>query len=167
MEEMTASSWKRRGSSIVWSLELLGPLITEGEATPLRTVIGWLETGFPNEPPGDRQTILVGGLQTVLEAMPDADTGHEWLRQHILPLCRECGRHWASVALVFAMDGPTRLFTHNEADDLVYFGRGTDRKKLISLTRGVWNGAATGIGAYKLIVEETKEIGGYHVQRIS
>ena len=69
MQGMTSSSWKRRGSSFVWSPELLGPLIIEGDATPLRTVLGWLETGFPDSPPGDRQTILVGGLQTALEAM--------------------------------------------------------------------------------------------------
>ena len=167
MQEMTASSWKRQGSSIVWSLDLLSPLITEGEATPLRTSLGWLKSGLPDAPPGDRQTILVGGLQTVLENMPDPDTGYNWLRQYILPLCRECGRHWASVGLVFAMDGPARMFTHNDADDLVYFGRGTDRSRQISLTRGVWNGASTGTGAYKLLVAETNELGGYHVKRVS
>ena len=71
------------------------------------------------------------------------------------------------MALVFGMDGPTRLFALNEADDLVYFGRGTDRTDKIPITRGMWNGAATGSGAYQLIVPGTKEVGGYHVQRIS
>lgn len=167
MREMTASSWQRRGCSIVWSLDLLSPLITDVEATPLRTVLGWLKTGFPESPPGDRQTILVGGLQMVLEAMPDPDTGYNWLRQNLLPLCRDCGRHWASVGLVFAMDGPAKLFLHNEADDLVYFGRGTDRSRQISLTRGIWNGAASGNGAYRLVIGERSEVGGYHVQRVS
>lgn len=79
MQEMTSSSWKRRGSSFVWSPELLGSLITEGEAVPLRTVLAWLKDDFPSAPPGDRQTILVGGLQTVLEAMPDPDAAYAWL----------------------------------------------------------------------------------------
>ena len=83
--------------------------------------------GFPESPPGDEKTVLVGGLQTVLEAMPDPDTGYNWLRHNILPLCRECGRHWAAVGLVFALDGPGRLFTYNDADDLIYFGRSSDR----------------------------------------
>ena len=62
MQEMTASSWKRRGSSIVWSLDLLGPLITDGEATPLRVVLGWLKSGFPEVPPGDSKiTMLTKG----------------------------------------------------------------------------------------------------------
>ena len=59
------------------------------------------------------------------------------------------------------------LFSLNEADDLVYFGRGTDRAKKVLITRGMWNGAATGAGAYQLIVPGKKEVGGYHVQRIS
>jgi hypothetical protein len=168
MQEMTSSSWRRRGSSFVWSPELLSPLIVEGEATPLRTVLGWLETGFPDAPPGDRQTILVGGLQTVLEAMlPDVELTYSWLRTHVLPLCRACGDRWERVGLVFGMVGPGRLFTYNEADDLVYFGRGTDRSKLVPLTRGIWNGAATGSGAYRLMPEDKKEVGGYHVQRVS
>ena len=167
MQEMTSSSWKRRGSSIVWSPELLGPLIVAGEATPLRTVLAWLTDGFPSSPPGDRQTILVGGLQTVLEAMPDPETAYSWLRANVLRLCQECGDHWERVGLVFGMDGPGRLFTHNESDELVYFGRGTNRSKLVVLSRGIWNGAATGNGAYKLMVEDTKEVGGYHVQRVS
>jgi hypothetical protein len=28
-------------------------------------------------------TILVGGLQTILEAMPDAETGYNWLRRNV------------------------------------------------------------------------------------
>lgn len=167
MEEMTAKNWRRTGSSIVWSRELLGPIILNTEATPLREVLKWLEFGFPESPPGNSKTILVGGLQTVLETMPDADAAYDWLRANILPLCRRIGRHWSAVALVFAMDGPARLFTHNEADDLVYYGRGSDKSKQIALTRAIWNGAATGIGAYKLIAEEAKEVGGYYVQHVS
>jgi hypothetical protein len=167
MEEMTSSVWKRKGSSIVWSTELLGPLIRDLDATPLREGLAWSGGRFPASPPGGGKTVLVGGLQAVLDALPDADSTYVWLRQHILPLCREAGRHWDSVALVFAMDGPGRMFTHNEADDLVYFGRGNDKSKQVLITRGIWNGAATGSGAYKLIAEEAKEVGGYYVQRVS
>ena len=167
MEEMTSQSWKRKGSSIVWSRELLTSIILDTEPTPLRTIIKWLNDGFPESPPGNSKTVLVGGLQTVLETMPDSVASYEWLRRYILPLCRKAGHHWSSVALVFAMDGPSRLFTHNEADDLVYYGRGNDRSKQVPISRAIWNGAATGRGAFKLIVEETKEVGGYHVQHVS
>jgi hypothetical protein len=65
------------------------------------------------------------------------------------------------------MDGPGKLFQMNEADDLVYFGKGSDRDSKVCITRAIWNGAATGQGVFKLIVEGSKEIGGFHVQRVS
>lgn len=167
MQEMDSSSWKRQGSSIVWSAELLGPLITEGEAVPLRVALGWLASGFPASPPGGRRTVLVGGLQTALAVLPDADSQYQWLRQHVLPLNRAFAAQWDRVGLVFGMDGPGSMFTVNEADDLVHFGRGSDRGKMVLISRGIWNGAATGSGAYQLIVPGSKQVGGYHVQRIS
>ena len=167
MQEMTSQSWKRRGCSIVWSPELLGPLVTEAEATSLRTAIGWLTEGLPDEPPGGGKTVLVGGLQTVLEVTSNPEAAYQWLRQTILPLCRMWSNHWAGVGLVFGMDGPAKLFQLNEADDLVYFGKGSDAGNKICLTRAVWNGAATGNGVFKLLSDKTKEIGGYHVIRVS
>ncbi len=167
MQEMTAQSWKRRGCSIVWSPDLLAPLITSGNAIPLRTALGWLRSGLPDEPPGGSRTVLVGGLQTVLEVMPHNDIAYTWLRSKILPLCRMWSNHWDGVGLVFGLDGPTKLFHLNEPDDLVYFGKGNDRDTKLCLTRAIWNGAATGIGVFKLIVEGSKEVGGFHVQRVS
>lgn len=167
MQEMTAQSWKRRGCSIVWSAELLAPLITETEAIPLRTALEWERHGLPDSPPVSGKTVLVGGLQTILEVMPDSNEAYAWLRRNILPLCRMWSNHWAGVGLVFGLDGPSKLYQFNESDDLVYFGRGADRDVKLCLTRAIWNGAATGNGAYKLIVEGTKDIGGFHVVRVS
>ena len=167
MQEMTANSWKRRGCSIVWSTELLAAIITDTEATPLRAALHWQHHGLPESPPGAGKTVLVGGLQTVLELMPDVNMAYAWLRTNILPLCRMWSNHWAGVGLVFGMDGPGKLFQLNEPDDLVYFGRASDRDGKLCLTRAIWNGAATGNGAYKLIVESTRDIGGFHVVRVS
>ena len=169
MQEMDGSSWKRQGSSIVWSPELLGPLVTEGEAIPLRTAVAWLTSGFPDSPPGDRSPVLVGGLQTVLTALPDAESRYEWLRQHILPLNRAFASQWDRVGLVFGMDGPAKhVHAQRRRRSCVLFGqRNRPERQKILITRGMWNGAATGSGAYQLIVPGTKEVGGYHVQRIS
>lgn len=167
MKEMDSTTWRRSGSSIVWSPELLGPLITTGEALPVRTVLCWMKDGFPDSPPGGGSTILVGGLQTVLETADSPEEAYTWLRENIMPLVRAVQSQWDRVGLVFGMDGPGKLFHHNEADDLVYFGRLKDRTKNIRITLGMWNGAATGEGAYKLIVPGTTEVGGYHVKRVS
>jgi len=167
MQEMTSTGWQRKGSSIVWSPNLLEPLIVGSEAIPLRIVLGWHNHGFPESPPGDRQTVLVGGLQTVLSAFSDGSLAYDWLRQHVLPMVRSFQYKWDRVGLVFGMDGPGKLFSTSAADDLVYFGKGKDNSKKISLTLGIWNGAATGGGVSQLLVPDTKEVGGYHVQRVS
>ena len=106
-------------------------------------------------------------MQTIIEVIAAPDAAYAWLRANILPLCRMWSNHWDGIALVFGMDGPGKLFQLNESDDLVYFGRGTDRDSKLCLTRAIWNGAATGKGVYKLISETSKDIGGFHVVRVS
>jgi hypothetical protein len=167
VQEMTAQGWKRRGCSLVWSPELLRDLITGVEATPLQVALEWQRTGLPAEPPGGARTVLVGGLQTVLEVIPNHTEAYAWLRGNILPLCRLWSNHWTGVGLVFGMDGPGKLFHLNEADDLVYFGRSGDRDGNVCLTRAIWNGAATGNGVFKLMAEGSREVGGFHVLRVS
>ena len=124
-------------------------------------------SGFPEDTPAGADTVLVGGLQTVLNVMPDAETSYAWLRANVLPLCRQWSNHWTGVGLVFGMDGPGKRFELNEADDLVYFGRETERNKQVCLTRAIWNGAATGTGVFRLMPEGSREIGGFHVVKVS
>jgi hypothetical protein len=171
MQEMDSTAWQRMGSSIVWSPELLADLIKQIEPTPLRAAIAWLDPGrLPDEPPGGHQTILIGGLQAVLDTImtaEGADTAYQWLRDYVLRLVRMLRSQWDRVGVVFVMDGPSKLFKLNEADDLVYFGKSSDREKCIRITLGIWNGASSGNGAYQLIVPGTKDVGGFHVKRIS
>jgi hypothetical protein len=170
MQEMTSSTWKRTGSSMIWHPDLLADLVREIEPTPLRTLIGWLKTGFPETPPTGKQTVLVGGLQTTVETMmqtqtPDAVS--DWLRQNALASVRAWKSQWPDVGLVFVMDGPASLFEFNEGDELVYFGRGRDRSKKVRLSLAMWNGAASGVGAYQVLVESSREVGGYFVRWLS
>jgi hypothetical protein len=170
MQEMTASTWKRTGSSMIWHPALLADLVREVEPTPLRTLVGWVKSGFPENPPGGGRTVLVGGLQTVVETMMQTQTPDEvvtWLRGHALAAVRAWKSHWPSVGLVFVMDGPGTLFEYNVGDELVYFGRGRDRAKKVKLSLAVWNGAASGAGAYQVMVPDTNEVGGYFVRWLS
>ena len=168
MKDMDATTWKRKGSSIIWSPDLLGPLITGGNAVPLRTALCWMADGFPDDTPGGGGTVLIGGLQTVLETAGSTEEAYDWLRTNIMPLLRAAQAHWPLVGFVFGMTGPRSLFNLDEGDDLVYFGRSNDRSKNTRITLGIWNGAATGEGAYRLITTGSKkEVGGYHVSHIS
>ena len=170
MQEMTASTWKRTGSSIVWHPDLLADLIRDIEPTSLRTLLGWLKIGFPEDAPSQKRTVLVGGLQTAVETMMQTTPPEiicDWLRANVLATVREWKSHWPNVGLVFVMDGPVSLFEFNEGDEIVYFGRGRDRAKKVKLSAAIWNGAASGAGAYQLLVEQSREVGGYFVRWLS
>lgn len=174
MQEMTATKWRRGGSSIVWHPDLLSDLIRDVEPISLRVLMSWHASGFPESPPGGSKTVLVGGLQTVVEVVMQAqtpDVAADWLRAHILSIVRALKTHWPNVGLVFVMDGPGMMFEFNEGNELVYFGKGRDRVKKVRISQAIWNGAASGAGAYQLIAERPstskagggREVGGYHV----
>ena len=164
---MQATTWKRKGSSIIWSRDLLGPLITDGSAVPLRTALsGWRTAS--------RSTRLAALALFWSAAFKRSLKRPVQQRRPTIGFvrtsCRFCGRRRliALVGFVFGMTGPRGLFHLNEGDDLVYFGRFNDRSENTRITLGIWNGAATGEGAYRLITTGSKkEVGGYHVSRIS
>ena len=169
MQEMTSSTWKRTGSSIIWHPELLADLVADIEPTPLRVVLGWLKHGFPDATPGDKGTVLVGGLQTVVDTMSQANAPaivEAWVRANAQACIRTAQHHWPNVGLVFVMDGPESLIKLNPGDEIVYFGRGNDRAAKVKLSSGLWNGAAAGSGSYQLLTPK-KEVGGYFVRRLS
>jgi hypothetical protein len=172
MQEMTSSTWKRSGSSIIWHPALLADLVRDIEPVPFRTLVGWVRSGFPNATPNGQRTVLVGGLQTVVETMMQTHTPDqvvEWLRNNALAAVRAWKSHWPGAGLVFVMDGPEGLFEFNEGDEMVYFGRGRDRAKKVKLSMAIWNGAASGSGAFQLPVPDSakREIGGYYVRWLS
>ena len=97
------------------------------------------------------------------ETAASSDEAYQWLRAHIMPLLRQAQSHWPRVGFVFGMAGPRNLFRLNEGDGLVYFGRSKDRSKSVRITLGMWNGVATGEGAYRIMTTGSKrETGGYH-----
>ena len=72
MKELSADSWKRQGSSVIWDKAVLQSLLTTASLVSLRQFLSWRD-GWPAQLPRPGRTIIVGGLQTCLETMPKAE----------------------------------------------------------------------------------------------
>jgi hypothetical protein len=72
MRGMSSSAWLRRGSSIVFDRFTLGPLIVGDALVSMREALKWMNA-WPAEPPGNGQTVLVCGIETVLDVMEPAE----------------------------------------------------------------------------------------------
>ncbi|MBC7342270.1 MAG: hypothetical protein H5U02_07440 [Clostridia bacterium] len=166
MREMSSSAWLRRGSSVVFDKYILGRLIEAASLVSLRQALGWLKA-WPVEPPDGRNTLLVSGLETVLEVLDPADA-EAFLRKRVKPLILEFQYRWEQCGLVFGFVAPERSFEVTVADEEVLFVRRDGER--VHLSFALWDGSAT-LDVTRLVREEAqtgKRITvGYHVARIS
>ena len=165
MREMSATTWRRRGSSVVFDKHLLGPLIDGGCLVSLRAALGWLSE-WPGQPPGDGDTVLVGGLETCLELMPPAE-GEEFLRQRVKSLIQEFQSRWDQRGLVFGFGCSPKRFRLDAYENVLFTIPGGGE---VRLSAGLWNGAAQQ-DMYQLLVTDAgtnqQVVGGYYVRRLS
>jgi hypothetical protein len=165
MREMSSSAWQRRGSSVVYSRLMLGPLIAVGCLVSLREVLSWLRK-WPDEPPGNVHTVLVGGLETCLEVLPPAET-EGFLQRRIRPLILEFQSRWDQRGLVFGFGCPSQRFRVDVQENVLFSHPGGG---VVRLSSGLWNGAARQ-DIYRLFTKDpsTNQLapGGFHVRRLS
>lgn len=166
MREMSSTGWLRRGSSIVFDKEALGPLINEGALISIREALGWMNA-WPATFPGSSRTVLVGGLETLLEVLT-GEEAEQFLRERVKPLILEFQAKWDSCGLVFGFGTHERAFEITSSDEEVIFRRG-DREQ-IRLSHYLWDGSAT-LDVTRL-TRESADGGriitvGYYVPRIS
>lgn len=165
MQEMTASTWLRRGSSVVFHSQLLGSLIHEGCLVSLRTALGWLKD-WPAEPPGNGLTVLVGGLEAVLEVMAE-DEADAFLGGKMKALIQEFQSIWDQRGLVFGFGCPAKRFEVDPFEDVLFRCPGD---KVIKLSTALWNGSAKQDMLQLVVTNEQtgkQESGGYYVRRLS
>jgi hypothetical protein len=68
MKELSADSWKRLGSSIIWDKDSLQELLPTASLVSLRQFLSW-QGAWPAQLPRTNRTILIAGLQTCLEVL--------------------------------------------------------------------------------------------------
>ena len=164
MKEMSSTGWLRRGSSIVFDRYTLGPLIGGGALVSLREALGWI-TAWPSEPPGNGQTILVGGIETFLDVLGPSEA-QEFLKHRVNPFVQEFQARWDQRGLVFGFGTHERSFEVTASDEEVLFIRRDGER--VRLSYSLWDGSATMNVARLIRDEQGKSITvGYYVARIS
>jgi hypothetical protein len=165
MREMSSSAWQRRGSSVVYHRHMLGPLIAAGCLMSLREALGWLHN-WPDAPPGNGQTVLVGGLETSLEVLSPAEA-EDFLRRRVQPFISVLQSRWDQRGLVFGFGCPSQRFRINTHEEVLF---SHPQGGVVRLSSSLWNGAA-GQDMYRLFTKDpaTNQLvpGGFHVRRLS
>jgi hypothetical protein len=166
MESISTTVWQRRGSCVIFDKECLKPLIFGGAVVSLRQVLAWRDS-LPDSLPVPGSTILVSGLETVVETMTPQDA-EEFLICRIRPLLIHLQYRWTDCGVVFGFTSHRKSFEETALDEEVLLRR-RDRKQ-VRLSEGLWDGSAS--ASMKRVVREGDKPGeevtvGYYVARIS
>lgn len=166
MDTITNTVWHRKGSSVIFDKESLAPFISNGSLISLRQALAW-SNGLPDRQPVQGKTILISGLETILETMYPQQA-EDFLCRRIRPLLINIQNRWTDCGVVFGFTAHPKTFEETTLEEEVLFRR-RDRRQ-VRLSDGLWNGSAA--VSMKRVVREgdqpgTEVIVGYYVVRIS
>ena len=151
---------------MVFDQQSLGEFISNGDMISLRTFLSWGKQ-WPASPPVSGKTILVCGLETLLDTLTTGESD-EFLVQRIRPIIIELQNRWPDRGLVFGFTSHEKAFEETSYEEEVLFRR-RDRTT-VRLTDGLWDGSAT-LNMKRLVREGTEpstdSVTGYYVARIS
>jgi len=164
MKELSADSWKRQGSSVIWDKDTLQSLLPVASLVSLRTFLTWHDA-WPAQLPRDSRTILVGGLQTCLELLSPAE-GEAFLLSRVQGLISRQQSKMEQFGVVFAFHNAThRAFDLTQREEEISYKR--VGQPLMPLSVPLWGrGSSAGIHLV-LRSAQAREAIGYHVRRIS
>jgi hypothetical protein len=166
MREMSSTAWLRRGSSIVFDKQSLGPLISDGSLVSLHQALEWIKT-WPTNPPSGTRTVLVSGLEAFLEVLSSGEA-ESFLRGRIKPFILAMQEHWDQVGLVFGFGTSAHSFAvTNMEEEIVFLRRGGER---VRLSQFMWDGSSM-LNLTRLVRAADQQANpmmiGYYVPRIS
>jgi hypothetical protein len=166
MDSIATTVWQRKGSSLIFDRKSLGPFISKGAVVSLRQALSW-PSDLPIVPPVPERTILISGLETIIETM-EPQEAEDFLCRRIRPLLIQLQSRWTDFGVVFGFTSHPKGFKETTLEEEVLFGR-RDRKQ-VRLSDGLWDGSAA--VNMKRVVREGDRPGeeviiGYYVARIS
>lgn len=166
MDSISNNVWQRRGSCVIFDRVSLSPFIANEAMISLRTLLSW-EKGLPVNQPVAGRTIVVSGLETVIETM-EPKMAEDFLRQRIRPMLVRIQSVWSETGIVFGFTAHPKAFEETTIEEEVLFKR--RGSKSLRLSEGLWDGTAT--MNMKRIVRDGQKPGetetiGYYVARIS
>jgi len=166
MDTITNTVWQRKGSSIIFDKKSLGPFIADGSVISLRQALSWYKN-LPPSPPVPGRTILVSGLETVIETR-EPQEAEDFLCNRIRPLVIFLQNRWTDYGLVFGFTSHPKTFEVSSLNEEVMFRR--RNRKLVHLSDTIWGGTAS--VSMKQVNREDEQSGeevtiGYYVARVS
>ena len=166
MESLSHDVWQRKGSCVIFDQRSLAPFIAAGAVVSLHQALSWAKDP-PDSPPVTGRTVLVAGLETLLETQPP-DKAEAFLVGTIRPLLTSLQDRWTNCGIVFGLTSHPKSFEETPLNEEVLFRR-RDRKT-VRLSDGLWDGSAT--VHMRRIIREGAQPGenpviGYYVARIS
>ena len=121
MEAISNSVWQRRGSCILFDQKSLGPFIADGAVISLRQALVW-SRGLPANSPVPGRTILISGLETVVETMEPREA-EDFLSRRIRPLLILLQNRWTDCGVVFGFTSHPNTFEETALKEEVLFRR--------------------------------------------
>jgi hypothetical protein len=166
MDTISNNVWQRRGSCVIFDQKSLGTFISDGAVVSLRQALAWAKE-LPTNPPVPGRTIIISGLETVIETM-EPQEAEDFLSCRIRPLLIHLQNRWTDYGVVFGFTSHPKTFEETVLKEEVLFRR-RDRKQ-VRLSEGLWDGSAT-VNMKRIVREGAQQgveiIVGYYVARIS
>lgn len=133
MEIISNTVWQRKGSCIVFDQKSLSPFIADGSVISLRQMLSWGK-GLPANPPVPGKTILISGLETIIETT-EPQEAEDFLSRQVRPLLKDIQRIWGDYGIVFGFSAHSNAFRETSLDEEVLFHR--RGQKQIRLSEGL------------------------------
>ena len=169
MNTLSTTSWMRSGSSILFDPTEIQHLLKLNSMVSLREFLSWRDNLPDNPPiPDSSRTVLVCGLETVMETLSPTDA-QDFLQRKIRPVIKTIQDVWTETGIVFGFTQGPRSFKEKPGSrEEVLFLRSDNQE--IRISEGLWDGTAE-LNMMQIISsfisESQRYVVGYYVKRIS